>query len=77
MESFESDHFAGGILPQKENAVASDRFNGTLLILLFLLYEYALSYLFHFDRDCHLLVGDCPGANAAQDNAITAFSDHE
>ena len=58
-------------------AVASDAFNGTLLILFFLLYEYALSFLLSFDHRCRLLVYDYIGTNAAKHDAATALPDHE
>ena len=77
LESFESDHSARGHLTSKEIAVASDGFNGTLLILFFLLYEYALSFLFSLNCDCHLLVDDCIRAKPAEHDAAIAFSNHQ
>ena len=58
-------------------AVASDAFNGTLLTLFFLLYEYALSFLLSFDHRFRFLVNDYIGTNAAEHNAVTSFPDHE
>jgi hypothetical protein len=43
----------------------------------FLLYEYALSFLFSRHHGCHLLVDDCIGAKPAEHDAAIAFSDHE
>jgi len=48
-----------------------------LLTPFFLLYEYALSFLFSFDHDGHFLVDDCFGAKPAEHNAAIAFSDYE
>src|SRR5437899_13095981 len=60
-----------------EIAVASDAFNGTLLTSLSLLYEYALSLPFFFDRDRPYLSDNCFGTKLAEHDAATAFSDHE
>jgi hypothetical protein len=76
-ESFESDHFAGGIFPQEKSAVASDGFNGTVLTPFSFLYEYALSFLFSLDHDCRLLVDACLGPKPPQHHTAIAFSDHE
>src|SRR5436305_13157576 len=60
-----------------EIAVASDGFNGTLLTSLFVLYEYAFSFLFSLDHDPRLLLDNCLGANSAEHDQAIAFCDHE
>ena len=74
---FESNLPSNGIQPEHEIAVASDAFNGTLLISLSLLYEYALSSFFSLYHDPHLLVDDCLGAKPTEHDPATAFSNHE
>ena len=61
---FESNLPSNYIQPEHEIAVASDAFNGTLLISLSLLYEYSLSLPVSFDHDRHLLIDNCHGANS-------------
>jgi hypothetical protein len=74
---FESNSPRHCIQSGNEIAVASNAFNGTLLTSLFLLYEYALSFLFSLDHDRRLLADNCLGAKPAEHDAATAFSNHE
>ena len=73
---FESNLPSNCIQPEHEIAVASDAFNGTLLISLSLLYEYALSLPVSFDHD-RLRVDGCLGAKPTEHDAATTFSDYE
>src|SRR5262249_5241415 len=63
---FESNLPSNCIQPEHEIAVASDAFNGTLLISLSLLYEYSLSLPVSFDHDRHLLIDNCHVANSVR-----------
>jgi len=75
------------IQPEHEIAVASDAFNGTLLISRSLLYEYALSLPVSFDHDRRLRIDNCHGATSVRHgesvqwrpahNAAATFPDHE
>ena len=84
---FESNLPSNCIQPEHEIAVASDAFNGTLLISLSLLYEYALSFFFYLYQDPRWLFDNCHGANSVrhwesvqwrtEHHAAATFSDHE
>jgi len=74
---FESNSPRHCIQSGNEITVASNAFNATLLTSLFLLYEYAFSFLFSLDHHRSLLVDNCLGAKSAEHDAATAFSDHE
>jgi hypothetical protein len=87
VESFESDHSAGGILPQKKSLLHPMRSTALLLISLRLLYEYALSLRVSFDHNRRLLIDNCHGANSVrhgesvqwrtEHDAVATFPDHE
>jgi hypothetical protein len=62
---FESNSPRRCIQSGNEITVASNAFNGTLLTSLFLVYEYAFSFLFSLDHDRSLLVDNCLGAKPA------------
>jgi hypothetical protein len=63
---FESNLPSNCIQPEHEIGVASDAFNGTLLISLSLLYEYPLSLPVSFDHDRRFLIDNCLGANSVR-----------